>query len=159
MVENSLQEFCLLNSDYTMHTSSKKHGRLIYNKNWDLATKLYEVNASKTDESNNDSLYSTTSKNREVRSDEMFHEVGELIKRLKEGNKLSQMYGKYTDFLQSFSLEELVFSETKIEFTDDRKSEKHIPPVDPVLLNCFYYLICPEKIAWTFRRNLGKYLH
>ena len=127
MVENSLQDFCLLNSDYTMHTSSKKHGRLIYNKNWDLATKLYEVNASKTDESNNDSLYSTTSKNHEVRSDEMFHGVGELIKRLKKGNKLSQMYGKYPDFLQSFSLEDLVFGETKIEFTDNRKSEKTHP--------------------------------
>ena len=33
MVENSLQEFCFLNLDYTIHTSSKKHGRLIYNKN------------------------------------------------------------------------------------------------------------------------------
>ena len=61
MVENSLQEFCLLNSDCTIHTSSKKHDRLIYNKT-ELLTKLYEVNASKTDESNNDSLYSAASK-------------------------------------------------------------------------------------------------
>ena len=62
MVENYLQEFCLPNSDYTIHTSSKKHDRLICKKNWDLGTKLYEVNASKTDESSNDSLYSSASK-------------------------------------------------------------------------------------------------
>ena len=43
MVENSLKEFCLLNSDYTIHTSSKKHGILICNKNWDLVTKLCEL--------------------------------------------------------------------------------------------------------------------
>ena len=49
--------------------------------------KLYEVNASKTDESNKDSLYSTASKNCEVRSDEMFHGVRELRKRSREGNK------------------------------------------------------------------------
>ena len=61
MVENSLQEFCLLSSDCTIHTSSKKHDRLIYNKT-ELLTKLYEVNASKADESNNDSLYSAASK-------------------------------------------------------------------------------------------------
>ena len=45
------------------------------------------MNASKTDESNKDSLYSTASKNCEVRSDEMFHGVRELRKRSKEDNK------------------------------------------------------------------------
>ena len=153
MVENSLQEFCLLNSDYTIHTSSKKHGRLIYNKNWDLVTKLYEVIGFKTDESNNDSLYSTAPKNREVRSDKMFHEVRELRKQLKEDNKLSQMYAKHLELLQSVSLEDLVYCGTKMEFTDDGKSEEYIPPVDPLLFNCFYYLIYPEKGARTFEDN------
>ena len=153
MVENSLQELCLLNSDYAIHTSSKKHGKLIYNKNRDLVTKLYEVNASRTDESNNDSLYSTASKNREVRNDEMFHKVRELRQRLKEGNKLSQMYGRYPDLLQSVFLEDLVFCETKIELTDDRKSEGYIPLVDPLLFNCFYYLIWPEKDAQILEEN------
>ena len=46
-------------------------------------TKFFAVNASKTDESNDDSLYSTGSKNRAVRSDEMFHGVRELRKWLK----------------------------------------------------------------------------
>ena len=147
MVENSLQEFCLLNLDCTIHTSSKKHGRLIYNKNWDLVTKLCELIASKTDESSNDSLYSTASKICKVRSDKMFHVVRELRKRLKEDKKLPQMYGKYPELLQSVSLKNLVFCRTKIEFTDDSKSEEHIPLVDPLLLNCFYYLICPEKDA------------
>ena len=153
MAENSLQEFCLLNSDYTIHTSSKKHGRLIYNKNWDLVTKLYEVIAFKTDESNNDSLYSTAPKNREVRSDEMFHGVRELRKQLKEDNKLSQMYAKHPELLQSVSLEDLVFCGTKMEFIDDGKSKEYIPPVDPLLFNCFYYLICPEKDSRTFKDN------
>ena len=153
MVENSLQEFCLLNSDYTIHTSSKKHGRLIYNKNWDLVTKLCELIASKTDESSNDSLYSTASKICEVRSDKMFYVVRELRKWLKEDKKLLRMYGKYPELLQSASLKNLVFCRTKIEFTDDSKSEEHIPLVDPLLLNCFYYLICPEKDARTFEDN------
>ena len=153
MVENSLQEFCLLNSDYAIHTSSKKHGKLIYNKNRDLVMKLYEVNASRTDESNNDSLYSPASKNHEVRSDEMFHRVRELRERLKEGDKLSQMYGRRPDLLQCVFLEDLVFCETKIELTDDGISEGYIPPVDPLLFKCFYYLIFPEKDARTLEDN------
>ena len=111
------------------------------------------MNASKTDESNNDSLYSTTSKNREVRSNKMFHGVRELIKRLKEGHKLSQMYEKYPELLQSVSLEDLVFCGMKIEFTDIGKLEEYILPVDPLLFDCFYYLICPEKDAPTFEDN------
>ena len=81
MVENSPQEFRLLSSDYTIYTSSKKHGRLIYNKNWDLVTKLYEVKFSMADKSNESSLYSTALKSHEVRSDEIFHGAKELRKR------------------------------------------------------------------------------
>ena len=83
--------------------------------------------ASKTDESNNDSLYFTASKNCEVRSNKMFHGVRELRKQLKEDNKLSQMYGKYPELLQSVSLEDLLFCRTKIELTDNSKSKEYIP--------------------------------
>ena len=93
--------------------------------------------ASKTDESNNNSLYFTALKNREVRSNEMFHGVRELRKQLKDDNKLSQMYGKYPELLQSVSLEDLLFCRTKIELTDNGKPKEYIPPVDPLLFNCF----------------------
>ena len=62
-------------------------------------------------------------------------------------NKLSQMCGKYPKLLRSVSLEDLVFCGTKIEFTGHGKSEEYIPPVDPLLFNCFYYLVYLEKDA------------
>ena len=63
------------------------------------------------------------------------------------------MYGKHPQLLQSVSLEDLVLCGTKIEFTDDGKSDEYIPPFDRLLFNCIYYLICPEKDARTFRNN------
>ena len=62
---------------------------------------LYEVIASKTDESDGDSLNSTTSKYRELRIDEMFHGVRELRKWMKEDSELSEMDEKYPELLQS----------------------------------------------------------
>ena len=125
---------------------------MIYNRNWDLVTRLYEEKQSSS-EKKDGNIIAISTNSKHIKADEMFHGVMELRKRLKQGNMISDMYGKYPELLQNVTLEDLIFRGMDLKFTDESSQKEFIPSVDPLLFNSFYYMICPEKDAKIFEDN------
>ena len=79
-----------------------------------------------------------TVKKQPVETEEMFHGVTEIKKRLNKGFKISDTYGKYPELLQTLTLKDLIFTDIDVEFEDSDHS-MYIPPVDPPLFNNFLF--------------------
>ena len=136
-VERVLEEFCELNWDYVIHNTSKKFGRLMYNKSWDMISTWYEVARTKTSNIYEMDMH-TSLKKQHVTAKQMFHGVAEISKRLNKGLKLLDKYDKYPELLQTLTIADLIFTGINMKFKIlTTLNSDYIPPVNPLLFSMF----------------------
>ena len=144
-MDECIENYCKNNPKMKIHQPSKKAGRLLYNSEWDLINKVYELRSG-----NNYNLLSEDSERKSnLETKDMFYVAREIRNHLKDEGSLCEAYARYPEVLQTLKAEDLSFTGIKINTSEDGKFGI-IPPVTPSLFNFFYYSCCSDKEAELF---------
>ena len=132
-----------------LHKPSKKDGRFIYDDRTDFIARSHVLQCQL--EENEESPFGA-SRAGEPLASELFHIMKAMRSHVATAGRLSDIYARYPELLQSITLDQLLFTGIQVDING---TLTEIPTLDSLLFNFLFYITCSDEDAESFEMNFS----